>query len=565
MSSSRQPTRPPVEAGRQARGSDVAPLDGLLAGLRLALFGRNASAQAAATLASVENWPAVAELAHCHHVSGLLLQGLRTQPRLLAASDVEPELQAWRKRDVRNCARQFNVLRQALDCFAEQGVRCLVLKGLPLAARLYGDPFARRSVDVDLLVDGGSFAACRRMLLTRGFRLKEEFPETPARRRWDAKTNKTQTFLAGGVAVELHWRLLANPGYMDTAFGPLYERRSSAAIGTVQLPTLGAVDEFLYLICHGAGHSWLRLKWLCDVALLCDAMPEDQFARVAERCRAARIEAVLESTLGACREAFGVQGPAAGRRNGASRRAAAVVRSLPPVWRVGRMPPFWRKVPLRLALKPDMRFAWHEFLRTLTKPEDWRRVALPDALFFLYFPLRPVLLLADGLAMAWSRWPFPWARVAGWPRALEAALLLCIARLLVKRVPLRYWRAWLTTADVASGAEDGAAQARLVRAHTVARTVRSVARRTPFKAVCLPQAIAAQWMLRRRGATSRLWFGVRRPAGAGDDNAGRLEYHAWLTVGGQCVLGGGEIPSYATMPPIDAAPGRSARQGEVGE
>ena len=544
----------------------------------------------------------MAGLAHAHHVSGLLSRGLQTQPRLLAAAGVEAQLQAWRKRDVRDCARQFNVLRRALDCFDERGARCLVLKGLPLAARLYGDPFARRAVDVDLLVDAGSFTACRQMLMARGFRLREEFRETPARRRWNAKISKTQTLLAGGVAVELHWRLLANPRYIDTTFGPLYERRSRTAIGSFEVPTLGAVDEFVYLICHGAGHSWLRLKWLCDVALLLDAMPADEFERAAARCRAARIDAVLESTLGACREAFGVDAHGSRRLP----RAAVVVRSLPAVWRAARMPPFWRKLPLRLALKPDVRFAWHELLRALTKPEDWRRVDLPDALFFLYFPLRPVLRLADWLAAAWSRWPFPrsrvarwppvlpladwlatawsrwpfprsrvvrwppvprladwlataWSRwpfprsrVAGWPRALEAALLLCVARALVKHVPLRYWRAWLTTSDVAGPAEDGAATARRVRARAVARTVRSVARRAPFKAVCLPQAIVAQWMLRRRGVASRLWFGVRRATADGDGNAARLEYHAWLTVGAKCVLGGGEIASYATMPPMDA-------------
>ena len=56
--------------------------------------------------------------------------------------------------------------------------------------------------------------------------------------------------------------------------------------------------------------------------------------------------------------------------------------------------------------------------------------------------------------------------------------------------------------------------------------VRRVARRLPFQALCLPQAMAAQWMLRRRGVPGRLRVGVRRSSPERP-----LEYQVWLTVG----------------------------------
>ena len=541
----------------------VAALEDLLAGLRLGLFPSAASAEAdAAALSQVANWRAVAELSRFHQVCGLLLKGLQTRPRLLATSGIEAQLKAAHKRQVRGCMRQLGVLRQALDCFEEQGEPCLVLKGLPLSARLYGTPFARRSVDVDLLVDRESFAACKQLLLAKGFRASADYRETPVRRRWDAMTGKTETLTHGDgaarVAVELHWRLLANSRYVDTAFNAFWERRSSTRIGSLRLPTLGETDEFVYLMCHGVGHHWRRLKWLADVALLLSAMDEDQRRRVAERCGAAGIDAVLESTLGACRMAFQVHPPACGNPRKGRHRAAVVLRSLPRTWRCGDMPPFWWKVPLRLALKPSPGFAFHEFLRALTKPADWRRIDLPDPLFFLYFLLRPVFAMGDWMTRTWrARWPFPWHRLAGWPRGLEAAVLLCLARLLVAHVPMRHWRAWLTTADTPLATpRQGLATPRQGLARTVAKTVRSVARRWPLNAVCLPQAMAGQWMLRRRGVASRLWFGVRKAANGSAANAAELEYHAWLTVDGKCVLGGGEIETYAVLPPFDAVPRR---------
>ena len=136
--------------------------------------------------------------------------------------------------------------------------------------------------------------------------------------------------------------------------------------------------------------------------------------------------------------------------------------------------------------------------------------------------------------------------------ALEAAAALLVARLLVKHVRMRRWRRWLILVE-APGPD--APKRRLSR--RTARILRRIARHAPFSAVCLPQAMALQWMLRRRGVASRLIFGARRSA----EDAG-LDFHAWLTVGGRCVIGGGEIETFAALPPVEDAepqPGRTSR------
>ncbi|MCY4634686.1 MAG: lasso peptide biosynthesis B2 protein [Acidobacteria bacterium] len=145
-----------------------------------------------------------------------------------------------------------------------------------------------------------------------------------------------------------------------------------------------------------------------------------------------------------------------------------------------------------------------------------------------------------------------WLRLPPQQRAmaLEAAMRLTLARLIVYYVPMRYWRRRLEA--VASDGSSDAGRQPLGRA--VGRMVRRVARRLPFEALCLPQAMAAQWMLRRRGVSARLWIGVRRPA------PGRpLAYHAWLTVDGESVIGGRPARACVPLPwPLPPAAG-SAR------
>ena len=155
---------------------------------------------------------------------------------------------------------------------------------------------------------------------------------------------------------------------------------------------------------------------------------------------------------------------------------------------------------------------------------------------------------------------FTRAPVAVRALALEAAFFLVLARLLVRHVAMRRWSRHLDTSE-APGRKARTVPMRVPR--QVARVVSSVARHRPFRAVCLPQAMTVQWMLRRRGIPSRLCFGVRR----GDEENGAasgLEFHAWLTVGGRCVAGGGEVETYAPLPPFGASPdGLPARSGHA--
>ena len=81
------------------------------------------------------------------------------------------------------------------------------------------------------------------------------------------------------------------------------------------------------------------------------------------------------------------------------------------------------------------------------------------------------------------------------------------------------------------------------------RSLRKLVRHLPLRVRCLPQAMAAQWMLRRRGVSSTLVFGVRR----GNPQNRELEFHAWLDAEGECVVGGEEIATYLAFTPTRSA------------
>lgn len=118
-------------------------------------------------------------------------------------------------------------------------------------------------------------------------------------------------------------------------------------------------------------------------------------------------------------------------------------------------------------------------------------------------------------------------------------MLLCAFRLGIAWLPIR----WLLppTAKAAPSACEALTPDQVARAQAVTRALRAACRRLPWTFVCLPRALAARQMLKRRAIPCRLHFGVRRQS-AGPTSAPGLDAHAWLTAGPVGVTGLDEAP-----------------------
>jgi hypothetical protein len=129
---------------------------------------------------------------------------------------------------------------------------------------------------------------------------------------------------------------------------------------------------------------------------------------------------------------------------------------------------------------------------------------------------------------------------------LEAVACLLAARLALVFIPFPRLAGWLGTfvpptdqraARAAANAAPGDAELAKEIGWAVTRSARYV----PFRAVCLPQAMAALAMLKRRGVAGVMHFG----AGKGTDKP--LDAHAWLDAAGVEVTGYPVAPHLAEI------------------
>lgn len=143
-----------------------------------------------------------------------------------------------------------------------------------------------------------------------------------------------------------------------------------------------------------------------------------------------------------------------------------------------------------------------------------------------------------GLRSAWRG-----ARAAGWRLVAEAVLELLRARALTQLSAHRYIKASGLLATTESTDRD----AGLAAALRIGQVVAAAAKRMPFRALCLQQAVATRRMMHRRGLPATLYLAVSKQRADRQTPALGRAAHAWVCLGDAVVCGDGDLERYAVV------------------
>lgn len=139
-----------------------------------------------------------------------------------------------------------------------------------------------------------------------------------------------------------------------------------------------------------------------------------------------------------------------------------------------------------------------------------------------------------------SWWKFLNEAVAKWRRRnreerkliFEALALLGLARMGVLFLPFRFLARSIGN-RIRQEAQTLPPPADLKSAQMIGEAIRAAAKYTPWESVCLPQAVAAKWMLKRRNIPGVLYLGVMKDATKPE----KLAAHAWIKSGNLILTG----------------------------
>lgn len=357
----------------------------------------------AAELAGVD-WAEFAELAVRHKVRPMAAVVLREAghpplPAALTRAFNEAEAD-WVGRSMRQCLLLAEIQRAA----ARHGLRVIVLKGVALSARLYGDPFIREAFDVDLLVHPHDAAAAARVLTSLGFSSLDGGPRLTDRQEAIlARYHHDRRFAhaASGVVVELHHALDRNHGLIATNFDRLWAGRAVVTFAGGDVAVLGTDDLVRYLCIHASRHAWERLKWLGDLAALYQRMTAGELQALMDLAAQSGAGHVFASSLLLVARLTPAALPppvlAAAAADAKARRLADMATRLA----LTKLDHLWivRWTAYRLFIARDFAALAFEAAALFHREEDWRRWRLPDALIPLYYLMRPVTYIGRRLGV----------------------------------------------------------------------------------------------------------------------------------------------------------------------
>lgn len=349
---------------------------------------------------SSPRWDAVLAGVRRHAVAPLLLAGLQGSGTAVPDAVID-ELRQGAHDGVRHSLAQAAALTRLCHRFSRLGVRVLVLKGIPLAQRLYGDLGLRSAQDIDLLVDPTDVDAADAVLRETGHRQTDSFlsGQTPAfHRRWFKEA--TYDHLDYG-RVELHHRLTDLPELLPWDFTSLWRARDEVRLGDIAVPVLGTRHLACYLCAHAAEHAWQRLRWLTDLATLLREPGE-----LATALATAEEAGLAAPMLHAVMLAHDWLGLPVDDVVLAHARADRRVRRLDRILAHSYAGEAWHEMPrrsslaallryslwqrlYRLSIKPVWGYRLRLLRRELASPADWAAMPLPNRLFWLYPLIRP--------------------------------------------------------------------------------------------------------------------------------------------------------------------------------
>lgn len=303
----------------------------------------------------------------------LISDGLKDKLKQLAAAN---QLQALQSRHM-----QFRLQKE----LARKEYKGFFLKGVRLSEQYYGDAGLRHVMDIDCWVEKKALEPMAHWLFDQGYLSVPDIRSLNARQlAFVQKTDHDLQFLTEKLGlpkvIELHWKLR----------GPLggFNLRPEAP--------MNEVDHFLYLCTHGTEHGWFRLKWLFDLPQIMDLVSFD-WEGVRERAIALDCLDHLEITMMVLQDFLNEPIPNAilsrlqphqYNRHLMYIRQAIAAESTFNDNDVNRLA--YLQYMLLLSRR---RFNWPLVLKYLTSHQDWKLLPLPKQLFFLYFPLRPFLVL----------------------------------------------------------------------------------------------------------------------------------------------------------------------------
>jgi hypothetical protein len=347
------------------------------------------------------DWGRFLSMARSHEVMPLVYRNLRAAAPEGIPQAVIDDLRCKAALNMVSNSQWQKAVVSLLDRFEQAGLAApRLLKGIPLAVEIFGEPGLRTTNDIDLLVAPAEAMAVDALLRSSGFeRIIPAARLTPRRLAAYLANWKDFSYVhpRDRITVELHWRL-----HLNSAM-PTIDLADAAAttwttLGGRPVAILPASEVFLYLCTHGALDGWYKLKWLADVSAMGRQFSPQHLDQLCRRARQIGMLPEFSAALHLSNTMLDAGLACDGMLSENEPTVARIVKYSLGLMTANDYCPEWEAGPemirYELALRSSASYRWQILRRILFRPRMWERYDLPDSLFALYAIISPFEWLA---------------------------------------------------------------------------------------------------------------------------------------------------------------------------
>lgn len=340
------------------------------------------------------DWEYLQNLAFDHGLLPLLASHVISQ-----AADLVSPLVLNRLRAELLTNRQSNLylahqLMRVLSRLKLAGIEALAFKGPVLAQLAYGDLGLRPAGDLDILIHPKDFQRAAEILGELAYKMEPQLTRAQEQSQFRYDCEIPFVHEDAFSVVDLHWGISPKTFPLTLTTDDFFTNRKTVCLAGHSIETFGDEDSAFYLSVHLAKHYFLRLERITALAELIRSNSNLSWPSVRARARNAKAERIVCLALMLVESLYGVPIPSAFADLAASSDLKdALIRIRANLTNL-TMPNQLEKFRWHLRFLPA-RDAYLSLVRAAFVPTigDWQTFSVPDALYPIYYLLRPLRLL----------------------------------------------------------------------------------------------------------------------------------------------------------------------------
>jgi len=281
--------------------------------------------------------------------------------------------------------------------FKEKNIPHIYFKGPLLSLELYNDIGYRSFGDIDVLVEKQNAEKAKSLLEELGFTCiypKIKLTEKQKKVNYSISHHYQFTHPIQPIHIELHWNITNPKSYFSIASHDIISNSINIKVSNFELPYISKIENIVFQAAHGSIHQWYRLFWIKDFSKLLTMTNPEDLRKAFELSKKLKLQncfvqaCLLSNLLYKCDipsfESLSI------KQNLIKIPLYSISeKDLSKQGVFGKI----KFVFYRVRLKPDFNYYFELIYRLRTHLSDWELIKLPKNLFFLYYVLRPFLLI----------------------------------------------------------------------------------------------------------------------------------------------------------------------------